>query len=105
MRPVKRNMGVWRKDGERYSTDCMLPAFKSGYELVNVWGAFSFAARAHLKRIEGTFKNPQYKKICLNALFRGILYNLGTSRTVYCRETTADRTALSLSVISSRTAG
>ena len=86
VRPVKRNMGVWRKDGERYSTEYMLPTFKSGYELVNVWGAFSFSGRAPLKRIEGTFKNTQYKEICLNLLFPWATQQFGDIKNCILQE-------------------
>ena len=34
VRPIKRNMRVWRKNGERFNINCMVPNFKSGYELI-----------------------------------------------------------------------
>ena len=30
VRPIKRNMRVWRKNGERFDINCMVPTFKSG---------------------------------------------------------------------------
>ena len=46
-----------------------MPTYKSGYELVNVWGRFSFNGKLPLKRIECTFKNPQYIEVCESILW------------------------------------
>ena len=90
VRPIKRNIGVSHKDGERYSTECMLCTFKYEYDRANIWRRFSLAGRAPLNCFESTFKNPQYKEVCLNGLFLGLLYTLGTPRTVHCRQMTVD---------------
>ena len=42
----------------------MVPTYKSGYELDNVWGGFCYHGKLPLKRIVGRFKNTQYKEIC-----------------------------------------
>jgi len=63
VRPMKNNIRVWRKRGERYNFACTIPTFKSGYKLVNVYGAFSATGRTPLVRIEGKFNQYAYKKI------------------------------------------
>ncbi len=53
LRQMKRNMRVWRMNGERFDTSCIIPTYKSGYELVNVWGGFLYHGKLPLQRIEG----------------------------------------------------
>ena len=36
VRLMKRNMCVWRMNGERFDNSCIIPTYKSCYELVNV---------------------------------------------------------------------
>ena len=68
VRPLKRNMRVWRKRGERNSSACTVHTYKSGYELVSCWGGFSYYGKLPLRRIEGLFKQDQYKEICETTL-------------------------------------
>ena len=63
VRPMKRNMRVWRKAGERFDAACIVPTYKSGYELVNVWGAFCCYGKPPLVRIDGRFSNKEYIQI------------------------------------------
>ena len=70
VRPIKRNTRMWRREGERCKKDCMVPTYKSGYELVNVWGGFCCYGKLPLKRIVGSFKNHQYKETCETILWQ-----------------------------------
>jgi len=63
VRPMKNNIRVWRKKNERFNFSCMIPTFKSGYQLVNVYGAFSATGRTKLVRIDGKFTQHVYRKI------------------------------------------
>lgn len=57
-------MCVWRKVDLRFDATCMMPKFKLGYELVNVWGAFWYYGKPPLVRIERKFPNKKQIKIC-----------------------------------------
>jgi hypothetical protein len=46
-----RQCTVWRKPGERYLQDCVVPTFKSGRQSVMVWGCISYNMRGPLVRI------------------------------------------------------
>lgn len=66
VRPIKNNIRVWRKRGERYNFSCTIPTFKSGREFVNVYGAFSATGRTQLVRIYGTLTKHVYQEILAN---------------------------------------
>ena len=86
VRPIKRNMRVWRKNGECFDINCMVPTFNSGYELVNVWGAFSYHGRAPLRQIAGRFTNEQYKEICETVLWPWVRLVYGDIKDIVLQE-------------------
>ena len=53
VKPTSLRKRVWRKVGERYKTVNLVPNFKSGYESISVWAAFSVNGRTPLVRIDG----------------------------------------------------
>ena len=79
-------MRVWRKNGERFDIKCMVPTFKSGYELVNVWGAFSYHGRAPLRQIAGRFTDEQYKEICETVLWPCVRLVYGDIKAIILQE-------------------
>ena len=68
VRPMKRNMRVWRMNVKRFDTSSIIPTYKSGYELMNLWGGFSYHEKLPLQRIEGSFTNRKYLEICESTL-------------------------------------
>ena len=56
-------MRVWRMYSERFDTPCIIPTYKFGCELVNVWVGFSYHGKLLLKRIEESFTNQKYMEI------------------------------------------
>ena len=62
-----REATVWRKPGERYRKECLVPTFKSGRQSVMVWGCISFGIRGPLVRIpSGMRKATDYVALILN---------------------------------------
>ena len=90
VKPIKRNIRVLRKDGKRYSTECMLPTFKSKYQLVNVWGSVFVccttlkcpAQSPNLNPIENVWghMNTHFRKHTKHSKKRGMLAT--SSRTI-----------------------
>jgi hypothetical protein len=57
---------VWRKPGERYRKECLVPTFKSGRQSVMVWGCISYGMRGPLVRIPlGMRKGTDYVDLVL----------------------------------------
>jgi transposase len=46
-----RQCKVWRRPGERYIEDCLVPTFKSGRTSIMVWGCIAYGQRGPLVRI------------------------------------------------------
>ena len=46
-----RECVVWRKVGERYKQDCLVPTFKSGRSSIMIWGCISYGMRGPLVRM------------------------------------------------------
>ena len=46
-----RECTVWRRLGERYNKECLVPTFKSGRQSLMVWGCISYGWRGPLVRI------------------------------------------------------
>jgi transposase len=42
---------VWRRPGERYREECLVPTFKSGRQSLMIWGCISYGRRGPLVRI------------------------------------------------------
>ena len=42
---------VWRRPGERYKQECLVPTFKSGRQSLMIWGCISYGRRGPLVRI------------------------------------------------------
>ena len=63
VRPSKHYVRVWRKVGQRYIQQCLIPTFKSGRKTVSVWGGFSVRGRTPLIRIHGNFNQSTYRNI------------------------------------------
>ena len=63
VKPIKRCLNVWRRDGERHAAECVTPTFKSGFKTINDWSGFSFAARTPLVWIKGKFNHEVYHTI------------------------------------------
>jgi hypothetical protein len=62
-----RQCMVWRKPGERYREECLVPTFKSGRQSVMVWGCISYNMRGPLVRIpSGMRKGVDYVDLILN---------------------------------------
>ncbi len=72
VRPIKRNMRVLKMNGEKFDTSCIILTYRSGYELVNVRGGFSYHATLSLQRIEGNFTNQKYLEIGESRLWIGL---------------------------------
>ena len=61
-----RKCTVWRRVGERYRKDCLVPTFKSGRQSLMVWGCISYGKRGPLVRIPSDKrKGPDYVDIIL----------------------------------------
>ncbi len=59
MRPTKNRLRVWRKPGQRLNQRYIVPTFKSGYQVVSVWGGLSIKGRTPLVGTFETFdRNP-----------------------------------------------
>jgi len=64
---VSREATVWRKPGERYRKECLVPTFKSGRQSVMVWGCISYGMRGPLVRIpSGMRKAADYVALVLD---------------------------------------
>ena len=63
IKPFALRKRVWRKQGERYKTSNRISTFKSGYQSISVWVAFSVNERTPLTRIEGHLNQEKYKKV------------------------------------------
>ena len=59
---------VWRKQGKRFKIINLVPSFKSGYEFIAVWDAFSMCRSTPLIRIEGNFNQHKYIEILKSTL-------------------------------------
>ena len=79
-------MWVWRKNGEHFDINYMVPTFKSGYELVNVLGAFSYHVRAPLRQVAGGFTNEQYKEICETVLWLWVRLVYGEIKAIILKK-------------------
>jgi transposase len=66
VRKQSRQCTVWRKPGERYRQECLVPTFKSGRQSVMVWGCISYDMRGPLVRIpSGMRKGVDYVDLVL----------------------------------------
>ena len=62
-----RQNTVWRKPGERYKKECLVPTFKSGCQSVMIWSCISYNMRGPLVRIpSGMCKGSDYVKLILD---------------------------------------
>ena len=62
-----RESTVWRKPGERYRKECLVPTFKSGRQTVMVWSCISYGFRGPLVRIpSGMRKGVHYVALVLD---------------------------------------
>ncbi len=86
VRPMKRNIRVWRMNGERFGTSCIISTYKSGYELVNVWGVFSHHGKLPLQRSEGSFTKQKYLEICEYTLLPWAALVYGNVRNLVLQE-------------------
>ena len=58
---------VWRKPGERYRKECLVPTFKSGRQSLMIWGCISYDMRGPLVRIPlGMRKGTDYVDLVLS---------------------------------------
>jgi transposase len=46
-----RTCTVWRREGEHYREECLVPTFKSGRKSIMVWGCISYGKRGPLVRM------------------------------------------------------
>ena len=51
---------VWRRRGERYLDECVVPSFASSCVPVMVWGCVSFDCKMDLVDIRGNLNGPRY---------------------------------------------
>ena len=87
VRLEKRRVRVWRKSGERFKSDCVLPTFKSGNKSVNIRGGFSFFDRTPLYRIaENSTRRSIWSLIILQCFLQLRAY-LAVCTTLYSRKT------------------
>ncbi len=63
VRPTKLRARMRRKERTRYNSSNLVPALKSGYVSLSVWGAFSVCERTPLMRIEGNLNPAKYRNI------------------------------------------
>lgn len=61
-------MRVWRRVGERYHADCLMPTMKFGGGSVMMWGCFSWWGVGPLVLIEGTLDQNGYVNLMSNHL-------------------------------------
>ena len=66
MRPKKNHIHLRRLHGQRFRQQCILPAFKSDYQMVSVWGCFSMSWRTPLVGTIGSFDQDTYRLIVDN---------------------------------------
>ena len=66
IKPIAVRKRVLRKQGERYKTSNLIPTFKSGYQYISVWAAFSVNGCTPLIRIKGHLNQEKYKKYYKN---------------------------------------
>ena len=84
LKPITLRKRVWRKQGERYTTVNLVPNFKSGYQSISVWAAFSICGRTPLIRIKGNLKQHKYIEILQsNLLPFAQKYHGGTGKLIF----------------------
>ncbi|KAF0730122.1 hypothetical protein Ae201684_012417 [Aphanomyces euteiches] len=55
-----RRIYVWRKPGEEFIGECLVPNLKSGRKSVVAWGAINYNGVGTLRFCEGTMKSGDY---------------------------------------------
>ena len=84
IKPAALRKRVWRKKGERYRTVNLVPTFKSGYQSISVWAAFSLYGRTPLVRIEGNLNQQKYVTILKEHLLPyAKTYHSGTNLCIF----------------------
>jgi len=68
---------VWRKSGQRYTSENLRPTLKSGRESVIVWGGFSSMGRTPLMRIEGSINASSYSELLENEVVHYLCVDFG----------------------------
>ncbi len=61
VRPTKNRSRVWKKPGQRLHQRCIIPTFKSVYQVVSVWGGFSMNGRTPLAGTIVIFDSNSYR--------------------------------------------
>ena len=84
--PTKNHCRVWRLKSTRYDMRYVTPTFKSGYQLVNVWGGFSNRGRTPLVRVNGRFNQHKYKSIIEETLLPFMMQNHGGTEEFVLQE-------------------
>jgi transposase len=59
----KRNVLVWRKSNEEWTTECLQPVFKSGRFSISIWGCVGWNGVGPIRIIEGKLKAEKYKNL------------------------------------------
>ena len=61
-----RRVWVWRNQGERYNSSCIVPSFKSGRQSLMVWGCIAHGRRGPLVRMpKDERKGTDYVRLIL----------------------------------------
>ncbi len=84
IKPTALRKRIWRKQGERYRTVNFVPTFKSGFQFISVWAAFSVKGRTFLLHIDGILNQHKYISILDDYLlsFAGT-YHGGTTDFIF----------------------
>ena len=67
-----RQVRVWRTANERYSSNCIVPTFKSGRTSLMIWGAF---ARGQKSKLVFMLKNRRSAKDFVEVVYEGELFH------------------------------
>ena len=75
---------VWRKQGKIFQPSNRIPTFKSGYQSVSVWTAFSVDVHTPMIRIEGNLNQRKYEQTLQEQLIPfDEMYHGGTGNIIF----------------------
>ena len=101
LKPTKLRERVWRKQGDHYKTINLVRTFKSGYQSISVWAAFSICGLTPVIRIEGNLNQHKYIEIQKsNLLPYAQQYHGGTANITFQQDGSAPHRAKSVKAYS-----
>jgi len=77
---------VWRKSGQRYTSENLRPTLKSGCESVIFWGGLSSMGRTPLMRMEGSINASSYSELLENEVVHYLCVDFGAPDGAWFQE-------------------